>query len=390
LARLSEHLTLVRPRTQPAVVYIARMTSAAMLAYLLALPLPDSDRPVLAPLTALLVVQATLFHTIRAAFRRVFAVTVGVLVAAAVAVYVPFSWWVLGLLIAGSLGLGMVLRLGGEILEVPVSAMLIFAVDTHAAATGRVLDTLVGAAAGLAAGLLYAPLRVQPARDAVGDLTRQMSALLGRMAAGLADVPDPRRATEWLEQTRALRGEIERVDDALSSAEDSVRLNPRMLGSDPAAGLRESVNTLERAATDMRVLARSVADSARIDSERSPVKEAETRAQLASMLGDLSAAVGVYGEQIQAGAGTSTELLEEHLRSAGEHQDRLAELLRADPSQHPDDWPLRGEILAHVDRLRTELEPRRPPGRTDTTGPTRILSGRRRRRRARRRATRQM
>lgn len=388
MARLSEHLTLVRPRTQPAVVYIARMTGAAMLAYLLALPLPDSDRPVLAPLTALLVVQATLFHTIRAAFRRVFAVTVGVLVAVAVAVYVPFSWWVLGLLIAGSLGLGMALRLGGEILEVPVSAMLIFAVDTHAAATSRVLDTLVGAAAGLAAGLLFAPLRVQPARDAVGDLTRQMSALLGRMAAGLADVPDPRRATEWLEQTRALRGEIERVDDALSSAEDSVRLNPRMLGSDPAAGLRESVNTLERAATDMRVLARSAADSARIDSERSPVKEAETRAQLASMLGDLSAAVGVYGEQIQSG-GTS-DLLEEHLRSAGEHQDRLAELLRADPSQHPDDWPLRGELLAHVDRLRAELEPRRPPGRTDATGPTRILSGRRRRRRARRRATRQM
>jgi gas vesicle protein len=318
---------------------------------------------------------------------------------------------------------------------VPVSAMLIFAVDTHAAATSRVLDTLVGAAAGLAAGLLYAPLRVQPARDAVGDLTRQMSELLGRMAAGLKEAPDPRRAAEWLEQTRALRGEIERVDDALSSAEDSVRLNPRMLGSDPAAGLRESVDTLERAATDMRVLARSVADSARIDSERSPVKEAETRAQLASMLGDLSAAVSVYGELIQAGTppvgqppraavserprvavgvplraavgvplraavgerprtvaapAASTARLEEHLRSAAEHRDRLAGLLRADPSQHPDDWPLRGEILAHVDRLRAELEPRRPPGRTDSTGPTRILGDRRRRRRAKRRATRQM
>jgi uncharacterized membrane protein YgaE (UPF0421/DUF939 family) len=370
---LPESLTLVRPHTQPAVIYIARMTGAAMFAYLLALPLPDSDRPVLAPLTALLVVQATLFQTIRAALRRVGAVTLGVVLAVAVAASVPFSWWVLGLLIAGSLALGMTLRLGGEILEVPVSAMLIFAVDTHAAASSRVLDTLVGAVAGLAAGLLFAPLRVQPARDAVGDLSRQMSDLLGRMAAGLDDVPDPRRTTEWLEQTRALRGEVTRVDDALSSAEESLRLNPRLLNpsSNPAAGLREGVDTLERAATDMRVLARSVADSAHLDGDRGPVKEAETRAQLASMLRDLSAAVGVYGELIQTPA--STERLEEYLSSAAQHRDKLAGLLRADPSQHPEDWPLRGEILAHVDRLRDELQPRRPPGRGDGTGPHRIL-----------------
>jgi len=43
------------------------------------------------------------------------------------------------------------------------------------------------------------------------------------------------------------------------------------------------VDTLERAATDMRVLARSVADSARIDSEHSPVREADTRARLAAV-----------------------------------------------------------------------------------------------------------
>ena len=57
----------------------------------------------LAPLTALLVVQATLFHTIRSAVQRVVGVTAGVLAAVAVAAYVPFSWWVLGLLIAGTL-----------------------------------------------------------------------------------------------------------------------------------------------------------------------------------------------------------------------------------------------------------------------------------------------
>ena len=35
--------------------------------------------------------------------------------------------------------------------------------------------------------------------------------------------------TEWLSQSRSLRGEIERVDDALRTAADSAKLNPRAL-----------------------------------------------------------------------------------------------------------------------------------------------------------------
>src|SRR5271166_1050634 len=366
--RQAGQLTLVRRRAPPAAGYIVRLTLTAVFAYLLALQLPGgSSRSVLAPLTALLVVQATLFHTIGSAIRRVAAVT-----AVAVAAYVPFSWWVLGLLIAGTLGLGIVLRLRDEILEVPISAMLIFSVDSHAAATSRITETLVGAAAGLAAGLLFAPLRVQPAKNALGDLSLQMADLLGQMADGLAEVPDPRRAAEWLDRTRALRGEIERVDDALAQAEESVRLNPRRLRSgDPAAGLREGVDTLERAATDMRVLARSVADSARIDSDHSPVREADTRARLAAVIAELSAAVRAYGQLLEAdpvspdfsafAAEPITEALEDHLEEAQRQQDQLADLLSTDPAERPEGWQLRGEILAHVDRLRSELEPGRLP-----------------------------
>ena len=370
--RQAEQLTLVRRRAQPMAVYIARLTLTAVFAYLLALQLPGgSSRDVVAPLTALLVVQATLFHTIGTAIRRVAAVTAGVLAAIAVAAYVPFSWWVLGLLIAGTLALGIVLRLREEILEVPISAMLIFSTNSHAAAS-RITETLVGAAAGLAAGLLFAPMRVQPAKEAVGDLSRQMADLLGQMSEGLADTPDPKRAAGWLERTRALRGEIERVDDALAQAEESVRLNPRRLRlGDPAVGLRDGVDTLERAAADMRVLARSVADSARIDSEHTPVKEAETRSRLAAVLAELSAAVRAYGQLLEADpvapafssfvAEPIAEALEDHLEEAQRQQDQLAGLLSTNPAERPEGWQLRGEILAHVDRLRSELEPSRLP-----------------------------
>jgi uncharacterized membrane protein YgaE (UPF0421/DUF939 family) len=370
---VAEQLTLVRRRAQPSAVYIARLTVTAVFAYLLAQQLPGgSPRSVLAPLTALLVAQATLSHTIRSAAQRVGAVTAGVLAAVAVAAYVPFSWWVLGLLTAATLALGIVLRLREEILEVPISAMLIFSVPSNSAATSRITETLVGAAAGLAAGLVLAPIRVQPAREALGDLSRQMADLLGQMAEGLVETPDPRRAAEWLDRTRALRGEIERVDDALAQAEESVRLNPRQLRSgNPAAGLRDGIDTLERAATDMRVLARSVADSARIDSEHSPVREAETRARLAAVIAELSAAVRAYGQLLEAEAVSPehaafaaepiTEALEDHLEEAQRQQDQLAGLLSTNPAGRPEGWQLRGEILAHVDRLRLELEPSHLP-----------------------------
>ncbi len=388
--RQAEQLTLVRRRAQPTAVYIVRLTLTAVFAYLLALQLPGaSSRDVLAPLTALLVVQATLFHTIRSAAQRVMGVTAGVLAAVAVAAYIPFSWWVLGLLIAGALVLGLILRLREDILEVPISAMLIFSVDSHAAATSRITETLVGAAAGLAAGLVFAPMRVQPAKDAVGELSRQMADLLGQMADGLAEAPEPKRAAEWLDRTRALRGEIERVDDALGQAEESVRLNPRRLRfPNPAAGLRDGVDTLERAATDIRVLARSVADSARLDSEDSPVRQPETRARLAAVLTELSAAVRAYGQRLEAepvsadhaavAAEPITEVLEDHLEEAGRQQDRLADLLRTDPAEQPEGWPLRGEILAHVDRLRSELQPGPRPVQAPVRQPLRDLRERHR------------
>jgi len=306
--------------------------------------------------------------------------------------------------------------------------MLIFAVDSHAAATSRITETLVGAAAGLAAGLIVAPLRVQPAKDAIGDLTRQMADLLGQMADGLATDLDPRRAAEWLDRTRALRGEIERLDDALAQAEESVRLNPRRLRfPDPAAGLRHGVDTLERAATDLRVLARSIADSARLDSEDSPVKDPKTRARLAAVITELAASVRAYGQLIEtdpepaevaalggsgasrsprargawgapgssgawgssgssgssesSGASGSEPLaaeLEDHLEEAQRQQDRLADVLRTDPAERPDGWQLRGEILAHVDRLRNELQPARPVPRDQDRTPLQRLRDRRR------------
>jgi hypothetical protein len=368
---------------RPSLLSISRLTTTATFAYLLALVIPaGTSRPVLAPLTALLVLQASLYQTIRSAIRKVLSVTVGVLVAVGVAEFIGFSWWQLALVIGGALTIGRALRLGDDLLEVPISAMLIFSsVGTHAAATGRVVDTLVGAAAGLAGGLIFAGRpRVQPAKSAVGRLAGQVAGLLDRMAADLTghepehpgqddkDHDLTTEAAQWLVEARALRDEIERVDDKLREAAESARLNPRALVTAPGetpvtettVAMRGGLEALEHAALTLRGLARSVLDSAGIDSEASPVKDRETRVQLASVLAKLGEAIRTYGRLVQLtplGSETLESELAAELGEAHRLQDELADLLK--PKARPDaasEWPLRGEILAHVDRLRTGLD----------------------------------
>jgi len=374
--------------TRATAAYITRLTATATFAYLLATLIPGTtDRPVLAPLTALLVLQASLYQTIRSGLKKVLSVAVGVLVAVGLAEFIGFSWWQLMLVIAAALLIGRALRLGEDLLEVPISAMLIFAsAGQHAAASGRVVDTLVGTVAGLLGGLAFAPLRVQPARAAVCGLAGRLAALLDRMGADLVNDPEPARVTEWLVQARALRDEIERVDDTLREAADSAKLNPRALigtaesvpVNEMNVSLRGGLEALEHAALTVRGLARSVLDGARIDSSGNPFRDAATRARLADVLTQLGAVIRTYGALVQtmpAGSESLESELAAQLEETHRLQDRLADLLAPRPcpvavteTGHADaegdraaafiagsQWPLRGEILTHVDRLRTGL-----------------------------------
>ncbi|MBO0805143.1 MAG: hypothetical protein J2P25_18960 [Nocardiopsaceae bacterium] len=364
---ISPQLTLVRRHTQPTAIYIARLTATATAAYLLALYLPGDgpSPPVLAPLTALLVLQASLYQTIRTGIRKVVAVTAGVAVAVTLSAFVGFNWWLLGLLTAGTLLIGYVLKLGDEKLDVPMSAILIFSTaGIHAAATGRLIDTLAGTAAGLAGGLIFAPLRVQTAREAVGDLAGRLAVLLDRMATDLGDEPDPNQVGGWLDEARQLRREIERVDDTLRQAEDSARLNPRILAQaslppGTSRTLRGGLETLEYASLSLRFLANSVIDATQAAGD-SPVRDADTRAHLAAVLTMLAAAVRTYGRLVRTlpyGSEAVKSALTAELDAARNLQSQLARHLepRASADGGYSEWPVRGEILCHVDRLRSDL-----------------------------------
>jgi hypothetical protein len=303
-------------------------------------------------------------------------VTVAVVLAASLG----FTWWSLAVTIAGALVVGYALRLGDHILEVPISAMLVLQLGTDAAATDRILETLIGAGVGLLAGLVASPVRVQPAEEAISELGRSVAELLGDMADGLAIEPDDRVVQDWLERSRELVQKIQRVDEELATAEDSVRLNPRARGVlSPGLILRGRLETLELATVTIRGLARSMADrTGLVAADRAGLGadmwEGDVRDRLAAVLRELAAAALALGVNPAA--------LEAYVSEGRRHHDELGRLLREDPGH----WPLHGELLVHLDRLLDGLRagqraeapraprpparrrPARPPGRPRPEG----------------------
>src|SRR4029453_17698808 len=98
----------------------AKSTLAAVLAYVVSSLLHTSDQPVIASLTALLVVQLTMYETVAHGLQRIASVVAGVLVALGIATFVGLTWWSLGAVVAISLVIGLALRPGPHTLGGPV------------------------------------------------------------------------------------------------------------------------------------------------------------------------------------------------------------------------------------------------------------------------------
>jgi len=338
-----------------------KSTTAAVLAYVAALPLSDNPRPVLAPLTALLVVQLTLYDTLRSGLRRVVGVVSGVLVAVALSALVPLTWWSLGLAVACSLVLGRLLRLGSEAAEVPISAMLVLAVGgADTAAEGRVAETIIGAVVGVAVGAVIAPpLYVRPASEAVQDLALITAGLLRTISAEVRDEYTLEQAERWLRHARGLGRDVLRADQALERAEQSLRLNPRALRR-PNAGrsLRSGLDALERGSVSLRGVCRTLVDLTDADDPDTVYTE-DVRVALSDLLADVADAVESYGGVVGSevlGGGPEDQRLRASLAAAWEDRHRLADLLRQGERMRQDQWSAHGALTSHIDRLLHDVD----------------------------------
>jgi hypothetical protein len=361
-------LARYRGRGDPPGWRTVKTTLAAVLAYLLAVALLGNDvPPLLAPLTALLVAQVTVFRTVTSGVERVGSVVAGVLVAVLLSRVVGLSWWSLGITIFVSLVIGRVLHLGDHTLEVPISAMLVLAVTGPAriAALDRVAETLVGAVTGVVVSfMLRPPVYVQPAGDAVGALAAEMAELLTSMGRELTEGWSSGQASAWEDRARELDRPLRAARIAVARGDESLRLNPRQRRvREGASSLRAALAALEHAAVQIRGLTLDLADLADAV-ESSDQAEPELLVALGALLVELGGGVAAFGQLVAPEvAGPPREAVPLHiaLEIARTHRDVLAELMLVDARTDLELWHIQGSLLANVDRLLREIDLERGP-----------------------------
>jgi hypothetical protein len=371
-SRLAGEQRRLRAEWRGALLWALRITAAAVASYVAGTLVFPGTQPLLAPLTAMLVVQVTPVSLLASGLDRVVAVVTGVALAVGFAAVVPLEWWSLGVLILVSVLLGQLLRLRSNLLEVAISAMLVLgvgALGAESAAWQRIAETLVGAAVGVAVNLLFPPrIPTADAGRALSGLADAVAGLLTRTAEELDRLaPDDRglapSAAAWLGEARQItHNDVPRVGATVLHAEQGRRLNVRAVGrADLGPGLRHGLEALEHSAVAVRSLYRALADAtdggAWLESD---VAEDVLRGT-AQTLRELAAAVDAFGELVRLEAAPARQLtsvdfraLREAIAGLPEARQRLEDLATFDIDSDLDE--LVTTLLSTVKRVQRELD----------------------------------
>ncbi len=313
-----------------------RITIAAVASYVVGTLLFPGTQPLLAPLTAMLVVQVTPVSLLASGVERVVAVVTGVALAVAIAAVLPLEWWSLGLLIFVSITVGQALRLGSNLTEVAISGMLVLGVGslaTGSAASQRIAETLVGAAVGIAANLLFPPrIASGDAALAIDGLADSISEMLNRAAGELTDLVESEgdvapEARAWLDEARRItHDDIPRVGSALLHAEQGRRLNVRAVGTpDVGPGLRQGFESLEHSAVAVRSMFRALVDATSEPTSLDHESADDVLLGLAQTFRELAGGVDAFGELVRNEAGPATSMSSDDVQALGDALEGMRE-----------------------------------------------------------------
>ena len=207
-------------------------TSVAVIAsWLLCSLLFQQAAPIFAAIAALIVVQPSVNQSLAKGLERSVGVILGVVLAYGVGfIFGTASWVVLAAIVIALLA-AWALKLGpGSANQIPISAMLVLTTGTLALgyAADRILETIIGAAIGLAVNVLIVPpVLLQPAHLAVARLGREVATSMERLQHVLREPTTQAELAELLTRARELRELRETADEAITRGEESLTLNPR-------------------------------------------------------------------------------------------------------------------------------------------------------------------
>ncbi len=349
-------------QVRPHLTTIARLTAAAVVTYLVIGLFQPHQSDLTGPLTALLVVQASSVGTLKMGLVRVGAVMSGVLVAVGVASLVGITWWSLGIVIALALIVASTLRLREQLLEAPISAMLILgSAVTDQAAQTRVLLTLTGAVLGMAFGLVVPPpLPISLASSRVRQVSDGLADQLSAAGETLAQSSLTRSMVDgWLSQLRRINSLVDEAANVVDELSSGRRFNTRALAAaDVGPLLRTGLDTLENCLLAVRALFVQIRSELPADARTSSGYDDDLRAVFAVVLQHAAESIRGFGALVDAeahGRGEQAQmsfvLSLEMLREA---KAILTELMLTG-SDDATTWLLRGSTLGAVEQVLLQL-----------------------------------
>ena len=353
------------PPTSTEVGVIAKSGLAAGLSWWIAGVVTDVPDPILAPLTAIVVVQVSVRSSMRTALQRSGAVVLGILVAVLIGDAVGLNGFTIGLLVAGSLGFGqLVLRLpAGSARQMPISMLVVLTTVTGTLESygwRRGLETVLGAAVGVAVSLVLPASRLVDASQTLERLGTSLGGVLEAMGAGLHQPWSTDQTAEWRREARTVRDRL--VGDAAESVgnvRESARWNVRDRRHIGTLGRYEEVlPRLQRTAIGVSVISRGLDDHARLSgaSHRPMAAMGVLLSSLATVVRELTA--NVLGGADDEGLDRSFEHLlarRDRCVLGASRRARLALDHEDDPDGLEGEWLGYAALLVQVDRIIGDL-----------------------------------
>ncbi|MEV7236556.1 aromatic acid exporter family protein [Streptomyces sp. NPDC051020] len=352
------------------VVHGSKTLIAALLTWGIVAPWSPEGRPYMAVATALLMVNAsTVYQSVTKATQSVVARVVGLVLALATA-------RLLGPTAGAVAVIAVIAVLAGprrtaddrlQIASTAVVALAATATDPLGSLVSPALQTLTGAAVGIAVNaLVLPPLYLNESDSAVRDLARSMGTLLHDMGTGLSRRQLTSKAHNWLHQARNLDKRLTRAEEKVRQADESLRWNTRCVAHTrrKETTFNDTFAALRGVSIQVRGIARTLADNAH-DHHADHHLGHQFLDRYAETLHLAGAAVQAFVESgPAAGSPQSPESPDtsarERLRGAIDGalawHDTMTDMIGRGTLTEPGAWHVYGSLMTDVERLLADLD----------------------------------
>ncbi|MGP5252933.1 FUSC family protein [Brachybacterium alimentarium] len=221
----------VQPESVTGWLQIAKAVIAGTVGWWLSRDVLDSQMPFLAPWTALLTVQLTVYRSVSHGLQTLVASILGVALSFVIGVGLGVSVGTFALALAVGMLVALVPWIRDEGIAIATTAIFVLGAgfgEQQPLLLDRIVEIALGVGVGVVVNLLIVPpLREKQASRYVDSINRRMGGVLVDMADEFATAWDMERADAWVEETRAMSEELGGAWQMVRFARESERGNPR-------------------------------------------------------------------------------------------------------------------------------------------------------------------